>query len=377
MKLFPRTIAPLIALVSWLVSPGGLAAQSSPALLKAKQEAEARGYTFETSRDEIVAKAKKEKKLKVLSGFGPESFKPLAEAFRQKFPFIDITVEELAGQEAAQRFLLEMKSGVAVDWDVINFFGDFFADYLPFGKKMDILGMARQRVLDIPEGMIDPQNRNLVAAASSLIVVAYNKSRISQEKVPNSWEGFLKPEFKGGKFIVDIKGVIADMAACPEKGMGLEWLLDYSKKLAAQNPVWVRGSTSVIRLSAGEYPMHSGYYLHNIVGHQRKDVKGNLAYKFIDPVPAHLYAPDGVFNAAAHPYAGLLWLEFLAGSEGQRIIDSGEPGKASLFSTASIAGKSLKGKRSCVVGWESFNQLGEWRSKVIAAFGFPKAEMRK
>jgi hypothetical protein len=46
---------------------GVLAASPNADLLKAKREAEAKGYIFETSHDEIVAKAKKEGKLRVMT----------------------------------------------------------------------------------------------------------------------------------------------------------------------------------------------------------------------------------------------------------------------------------------------------------------------
>jgi hypothetical protein len=75
--------------------------------MKAKQEAEAKGFIFETSRDEIVAKAKKEGKLRVLSSLDPSSFKPMTDSFKRKYPFIDIQIHELTGTEAIQRHLLE------------------------------------------------------------------------------------------------------------------------------------------------------------------------------------------------------------------------------------------------------------------------------
>jgi ABC-type Fe3+ transport system substrate-binding protein len=372
----------LLAVVALCLAIGGLwldrhdaaAASINANLLKAKKEAETKGYVFAASHDEIVSKAKKESKLRVLTGFGPETFKPMVDAFKKRYPFIDVQVEELAGQEAAQRFLLELKTGVAMKWDVINFFGDFYSEFLPFAKRIDILGMAEQGIVGVPVKMVDPQNRSLVASASSVIALAYNKAIISAEKVPNTWEGFLKPEFKDKKFLVDIKGVISDMAACPEAGMGIEWLEGYAKKIGAQNPIWSRGSTALVRIAAGDYPLHNGFYLHSIVSQEKKAMTGGLAHKIIEPVPAHLYAPDGVLLSAADPYAGLLWLEFQASPEGQAIIDNGEPGKASLFAPASLASKAIAGKRTCLVSWKDFEKLGDWRQKVIAAFGFPKAE---
>ena len=54
-----------VAVLFWSLAFGSggstaLAAPASASLLKAKADAEAKGYIFETSHDEIVAKAKKE-----------------------------------------------------------------------------------------------------------------------------------------------------------------------------------------------------------------------------------------------------------------------------------------------------------------------------
>src|SRR4030095_3070140 len=55
----------------------GSAGESSGALLKAKKEAEAKGFIFETTRDAIVANAKKEGAIKVLSGLDPAAYSPM------------------------------------------------------------------------------------------------------------------------------------------------------------------------------------------------------------------------------------------------------------------------------------------------------------
>jgi len=44
---------------SWLETSSAFAAAPSASLLQAKQEAEAKGYVFHASHDEIVARAKK------------------------------------------------------------------------------------------------------------------------------------------------------------------------------------------------------------------------------------------------------------------------------------------------------------------------------
>jgi ABC-type glycerol-3-phosphate transport system substrate-binding protein len=160
------------------------AAAAASATAKAKQEAEAGGYAFELSHDDIVSKAKREGKLRILTSLESEKLKPVAEAFRKKYPFIELRAEEIAGTATYQRMLLEMKAGTARGWDVNFIVGDFYDEYLPHQKRFDILGMAQQRILQIPVGMIDPVNRNIVAYTTNTMVVTYNKNLLAKKKCP-------------------------------------------------------------------------------------------------------------------------------------------------------------------------------------------------
>ncbi len=67
---------------AWVLAASA-AAQSGAMLSKAKAEAEAKGYIFETSRDAIVAMAKKEGKLVVFSSQEADTIRAVAEAFRK------------------------------------------------------------------------------------------------------------------------------------------------------------------------------------------------------------------------------------------------------------------------------------------------------
>ena len=88
-------------------------AAAEPSMLEAKKKAEAKGYIFETGHDEIVAKAKKEGRVKALTGLDPETFPHMIESFKKKYPFINVEMVEITGPDAAQRFLMELKAGTA------------------------------------------------------------------------------------------------------------------------------------------------------------------------------------------------------------------------------------------------------------------------
>jgi ABC-type Fe3+ transport system substrate-binding protein len=357
-----------------LVSGGVFAASVSPALLKAKQEAEAKGYLFETSHEEIVGKAKKEAKLRVLSTMESAVIKAMREAFRKKYPFIDVHVQELGSVEENQRFLLELKAGTAKGWDVNRAYTDFYDQYFPHQKKFDILGMAEQKVLNVPPKLVDPQLRNLVTMGSNITVVAYNKKLASAEKVPDRWEDFLKPEFKGKKFVLDIRPVPLGMLV---PAWGLEKVVDYAKKLNSQQPVWGRGHSRVMAsVLAGEYALFLGPNFGAVKRSQMKDPTGAIGYKIPEPIPVRLHEANGVVASAEHPYAGLLWLEFQASPEGQKILDDRWPLGASVFAPGSAQEEVTKGKKLSIIDWNHYTKLDDYLGKIVEALGFPTASVK-
>jgi len=373
----PRHKTEMLLLASFLLILGlpaaVLGAAAGSALQKAKQESEAKGFIFETSRDEIVAKAKKEGRLRVLTSLEIESLKPVSEAFKKKYPFIDLRAEEISGTDTYQRVILEMKAGTASGWDVNYLTTDYYDDYFPYLKKFDVLGMAQHGVLQIPTGMIDPTNRNIISYTTNTQIVAYNKKMIADANLPNTWEDFLKPEFKGKKFVVDIRPQeVANLVPA----WGLEKTLQFARAIAAQNPVWIRGhSRTIAAMAAGEYAMLLGANLNATKRAMDKDRMGVLNYKVVEPVPIRIADHEAVYVKAASPYAGLLWLEFIGGPETQSIINRDH--KGSVFFPGTTPYQLTQGKKVSLVAWEHAPQLEELQKKVFEAYGFPKAEAAK
>lgn len=362
-------------LVQWSALSSLVQSAATPAALtKAKQDAEARGLLFETSRDEIIGKAKKESRLRAVSSLEPATIKALTEGFRAEYPFLNVYVEELTGTDANQRFVLELKSGRGANWDAAHLASDLYNDYHAYLKKFDVIGMAQQAVLRVPPQLVDPVNRNILAATSTLQVVAYNKKLLSPDKVPSTWEDFLKPEFKGQKFVADIRPTeIASLVPA----WGLEKTIDFARRLGAQQPVWVRGATRVITaITLGEYALFIGPNYHTVKRAQAKDLSGSIDLKIIEPVPTRLSDAAAVVNTAANPYAALLWLEFLGSAKGQKIADDFEPFGASIFSPGYAQEQVTRGKKLSIVDWSHFAKMPEYQNKVVEAYGFPKADRK-
>jgi iron(III) transport system substrate-binding protein len=351
------------------------AATAPNSLGKIKSEAESKGYIFYTSHDQIVAEAKKEGKLKVLTGLEPESIKAMTGAFKRKYPVINLTVAEAQGITEHQRIILELKAGTNKEWDVVSMASDLYNEYQPYLKKFDIAAMAEHGVLQIQPKMIDPKTRNVAALTGNIQVgVAFNKNLIPAEKAPNTWEDYLKPEFKGKKFVADIRPT--EIAALVP-AWGLEKTVDYARKLALQQPVWVRGTTrATMAVLAGEYPMFIGGNYKSIRRAQQKDRAGVLQYKFMEPIPVRPSEAVGVIATSGSPHAALLWIELVATPEGQKILDDFDPFGGSTYAPGSVQSQEIKGKQISLVNWEYYTKVGEYQDKVVAAYGFPKADVK-
>ena len=214
------------------------AAESNAALLTAQKVAESKGHLFVASHQDLVSRAKKEGKLRVIISMADGPLKHVTEGFKKKYPFLDTRSQATRGTEVYVRQLQELNAGLTKGIDVNDLQYDHYEEYLPHLKKFDILGMAEQQVLQIPVQMVDPINRNIVAVGSGIQVVAFNRKLIPAEKVPNHWEEFLKAEFKDRKFMLDVRPKVL-VALVPV--WGLQKTLDFARKLAAQKPVWGRG----------------------------------------------------------------------------------------------------------------------------------------
>jgi ABC-type Fe3+ transport system substrate-binding protein len=372
-------IAPAVALLLGfgLSCEDTLAASATSVLLKAKQEAESKGYTFFMTRDEIIDRAKKEGRLRALTGAGFEGSIPATtEAFKKKYPFIDTHVQYVGGTDASQRFLLEVKAGAAQDWDIARAATDAYGEWLPHLGKVDLYGMAEHGVLDIPLQMIDPKHRNVVALASRFSVVVYNKTLVPPAQIPKSWEDMLKPEFKGRKFAADIHPTeVAGLVPA----WGIEKTVDYARKIAAQQPIWFRASAArpLAALAAGEIPiLLFGANYGSAVRAQRKDPMGVIQFTVFEPAPVRITVEEAILATSRNPHAAILWLEFMAGSEGQKLIDQHEPLIASIHTNGSAVEHALRGKKLSIVSWEDHEKSQQWIGKIAEAYGFPRAEMK-
>lgn len=374
MKLRFSRISLVIGFGAFLFASPVQAATPNPALAKAKQDAQARGLLFVSDRAEILSRAQKAGKLAVITSMEPETAKASAAAFKKRYPFIDLNIQPRTGSESAQQLVLQIKSGAAKEWDVVSTTSDLINDYIPHLWKVDLQGMAEQGVLQIPHQMVDSTQRNIVAFHSRFQVIAYNKNLVLPAQVPKVWEDLLRPEFKGRKISLDIRPGLTTLIPA----WGLDRTVDFARKLVSQEPIWVRGDPRAITgMLAGEIPMMVAANFHDLKRAQKKDPLGVLQYTIVEPVPFRLALAQSILTTARHPYAALLWFDWLATVEAQKIADEHEPMASAVYVRGSAVEQELRGKKLSAVPWESYQNLQPWAAKIFEAYGFPKADAQR
>jgi len=358
----------------YLTVSSALAATPSPSLAKAKQEAEAKGFTFISSRDEIIKRAKEEGKVTALMSMSSSNFQPIIDSFKKKYPFIkEVQIQEITGSDSFQSFLLGLKAGTIKDWDVGDAATDWYNEFPPHAMKLDLLGMANEKILRIDPRMIDPEHRTMVSIASTVASAAYNKNLIAADKVPNTWEDFLKPELKGRKFAVNVRPLNMPSLIA---GMGEEWGLNYARKTKDQDPIWGLGEARLMTsLAVGEIALFQITNYNSCARAAQKDRTKSIVCKVIQPVPVRLHEMEFVIKGAAHSYSALLFLEHQTSPEVQKIIDEQEPLKSSMYANGEIA-KLVKGKKTSVHDFKTYQHTAKWVEMVVEAYGFPRAQIK-
>lgn len=363
-----------LALIINLLLAGEVFTATVSTPFKEKREIDSKGYAFVGTRDEIVARAKKEGKLRVIASMEPANIRATIAAFTKKYPFIDVYVQETRGTEGAQRLVLEIQTGAAKEWDAVVVYPDFRSGYTGHIWNVDLLGMAEHGVIKIPSLMIDQKYRNVFSAHTHFQPTAYNSKVVAPHLVPKNWEDLLRPELKGRKFSVDIRP--KDLAALVP-AWGLEKTLDFARKIAAQQPIWVRGSRALSYLTTGEIPIVVGPNFSTVKRAQVKDRAGVLQYVILEPVPVRFGNAQAILATSQNRHAALLWLEWLASPEAQNIVDEQEPFASSVHVPGGMVERELRGKKLSMVDWENYHDVERSEAKIVEAYGFPKAEAAK
>ncbi len=251
----------------------------------------------------ILEGAKKEREVVVYTSLNLKDSVPIVEVFEKKYG-VKVQLWRSSSEKVLQRATAEARAG------------RFSCDILETnGPEME--AMHREQLLeeffsphfkDLPPAAF-PRHRHYVADRFNFFTIAYNTNLVKANEVPDTYEDLIHPRFAGR---VGIEASDVDWFGAVVKSMGEERGLAFFRKLAAAKPEIRSGHTLMAELVAsGEIPLAATIYL---------VVKGApIRWKALKPTFGRPNA-IGVARRAPHPYAALLFADFMLSLEGQTIL---------------------------------------------------------
>jgi len=259
----------------------------------------------------LLERARSEGTVVVYTSLAPTESTPLAQAFEKKTG-VKVALWRAISEKLVQRALTEARAR-RYAFDVIE----------TNGPEMEM--MAREKlfaefhsphVADLPESAVPP-HRLWIPDRMNFFVVAYNTRKVQRAELPDSYEGFADPKWKGR---IGIEATDSEWMATLVKTWGAEKGMAYFRRLAELKPDVRKGHVLLAEMiAAGEVPVGLTVYNSNAETLKRKGAP--IDWLPIRPVVAR---PQGIGVAghAPHPHAGLLFVDFVLSPEGQRLFES-------------------------------------------------------
>jgi len=259
----------------------------------------------------LLDRARREGTLTLYTSLAPTESKPLADAFEKKYG-VKVQLWRAQSDEVVQRVVTEAKGRrFAVDVIETN------------GPEMEMI--AREKLLgelhsayvaDLPANAI-PAHRTWFPDRMNYFVVGYNTAKVKRSDIPQTYEGFADPKWKGR---IALEATDSEWMATLIKTSPDNKGADLMRKIAALQPGLRKGHVLLASLvAAGDVPVGLAMYNSNIETLKRKGAP--IDYVPVQPVVAR---PQGIGVArnAPHPNAAILFAEFVLSPDGQTLFES-------------------------------------------------------
>jgi iron(III) transport system substrate-binding protein len=267
-----------------------------------------RANTHET----LIEGAKKEGALILYTSMTVEQAQKLNDAFRAKYPFLQVHMFRAVGERLLTKIMTETQAG-RFDFDVVQS-AETQAYFL---KKRNLLARyLSPETKQLQKGFFDADG---FWAAIYMMpnIIGYNTRMVKRSEVPVSDDDLLNPKWRGK---IGMDGTKPEWFSWKLKRIGQDKGLAYMKKLGTQEFRLYSGLTIITGLlAAGEFPLVLNTYIHNAEDAKRKGAPVDWVAQ--DPVFTK-FQPIGVAAKAPHPNAATLFVDFMLSEEGQRIIAS-------------------------------------------------------
>ncbi|KWX68853.1 ABC transporter substrate-binding protein [Mycobacterium sp. NAZ190054] len=244
---------------------------------------------------------------------GEEANRELFDAFKARYPFVDIEVTSGNTLQLIERVVSENRSGNP-NADIIQ--GGPLEERIINGDNNLGMSFTPAGIDEVDEDLKLGDGRYLVADYFTF-PLSYNSEVLSEEEAPKSLEELTDPKWRG-KFGIDVEQI--DWFAGELAYHGEDAGMDLMRRLAANDPVVFTGTQGYEQVAAGSLPV--AVNLFSAVVGPYLDRGAPIAFAKSPYVIAQPDVYIGLDNAP-HPATTQLFFEWLMTEDAQKILASG------------------------------------------------------
>lgn len=298
------------------------------------------------------------------TNFGQPSGKKYVEAFKRRYPFLDVEFKRIGGSRERERVLAEMTAGM-INYDVATV-STTMVDTL---KEAKLPWLMDWQKLGIRKELAHPDDVG-VSLRTQVYGIAYNREFVSDEEAKKfTWETCTDPKWRGKTAMDDRPRHLEVLYK--DEAWGKEKTLDYARRWAANKPAMEASrSTAAQKLAVGAYPVICGMprgQVRHLVAHGGVDTVG-----IVFPEPVLISIGDLIYvpQKAKHRNAGVVFLAWTGTKEAQNILDEADFTGHPAFEGNEI-NRVVKGKKTVYSTWEDAFRADDVLAKILTTMGFP------
>jgi iron(III) transport system substrate-binding protein len=282
-----------------------------------------RAAAQEKDEREIIEAAQQEGVLALATSASAPKFPLFLDSFKRRYPFLDLTTNYLLAptgkvMEQVEAALKARKPA----FDVLHVAS--LAPYLLLERRGALKAYRSREAWAYPPEAL---GNTWAVARLTGVIMAYNRNVLKPEAAPKAWADLLRPEFAGGKLVIQdsAAGTCFNQMYHLEKKLGAGFM----QAFGAQKPVIVPTMAQVLDLLGRGVALVGATVDHFRAFDDDVVTSGIVAVYPAEGMPVAA-APVAIFEGAPHPNAARLFVDFALSEHGQSYLTVDVMGAYSL-----------------------------------------------
>lgn len=274
-------------------------------------------------------------------------YREMVDVFKKKYPFIEVDVFRGGSNDLTPRIINEAQAGRPVA-DALESTPGLLMALRDRGLLKAYTSPELAKFPDEAKGKADGARVFWVTDREAYMGFGYNTRMIAPNEVPKNYQDLLRPELKG-KMAITTESSTSRVIGTMIKYKGEEFV----RRLRAQEIRLFKASSAgfLDLIAAGEVGGGPVVFQNQVA--VKKERGAPVDWVALDVAVANA-GGSALVNNAPHPHAGLLFIDFVIGAEGQKLMEQFRYG----------------------VAWKEYSFKREYPERGMTSVEYEKAEDR-